>query len=419
MTTQLVGFRRALRGVLWGVVLIAIAVLLVLIWGERLLSREAGSTQAQMERVGATPPRFGADDEEASTWVRAGAGAVVLFRDQQTALWGLFPTSPWTPQQRVMAQGLLAQNAASLGLLHRGLDGKPLDPAPRLLLGAAADRSPELHALLLLALEGRMALERGDGPGAHGALRALGVLAGGAASPDGWDADLSSWGARLLLKDLEFAQRTLPMDVAGVEALAGLVPTRDRSVDWAVLCKREWDLIVSWDAAGPTRLESLRAAGFTETARALLFRDFRGAALVAYYAAVAPRLSEPLGQVEGTWPRGVCPSEIPFSGDALEVWSLTPYAALFQVDLSERRLAKVALRLRAEGARNGCYPDSLAGIPDAAAPDSLTGGALNYQRRPDGSARLEVAGAQEVLKRAGSRLKYAAAWELPAPKADR
>jgi len=416
MTTDRAWVRLSLRVFLWALVLVAAGLLAVKIWGERLLAREAESTQASMGRLvrPLSPPR--ADEVEASTWLRAGTGAVVLFGDQEARLWGLFSTPSWTPEQRSFAGELLAQNAASLSLLHRGLDAKPLDPAPRIPLGEGVDRSPELHALFLLALEGRVAIERGDWPGAHGALRALGVFSGGAETTDDWDAYLSPYGTRVLLRNLELAQRTLPLDSAQVEALAALVPTRDRSADWARLCKKNWSLIVNWDSASPTRLEALRAAGFGASFRAWLWRDFRGAALVAYYAAAAPRLSEPLGLSPGAWPQGVWPSKVPFAGDVLETWGLTPGAAFYQADLSARRLARVALRLRAEGLREGRYPDSLAGIPEAATPDPLTGGGLSYTRRPDGSARLEVGGAQEVLKRVGSRLKCAAAWELPAPR---
>jgi len=416
MTTNRARFRLSLRVFLWAMVLVAAGLLAIKIWGERRLAREAESTQAQMGRVTSRLPPPEAADEETSTWVRAGAGAVVLFGNQRSALWGLFSPTAWIPEQRALAAELLAQNAPALSLLHRGLDAKPLDPAPRILLGEGVDRSPELHALFLLALEGRVAIERGDWPGAHSALRALGVLSGGVESTDDWEAYLSPYGTRLLLRNLERAQRTLPLDAAQVEALAALVPTRDRSVDWARLCKKNWSLIVNWDSAGPTRLEALRAAGFGESFRAWLWRDFRGAALVAYYAAAAPRLSEPLGLAPGAWPQGVWPSKIPFAGDVLETWGLTPGAAFYQADLSARHLARVALRLRAEGLRTGRYPDSLAEIPEASTPDPLTGGALTYRRLPDGSARLEVEGAQEVLKRVGSRLKYAAEWELPAPR---
>lgn len=187
-----------------------------------------------------------------------------------------------------------------------------------------------------------------------------------------------------------------------MDRLAGLVPSRDRERDWGDLCRWNWNLLVNRNAESPIWSEWERADGFLGSFGAWLWADFKGADLAALYADGVSRFSEPLGQRWSRWPDVARFSDVP------------PYTALFQSDLSHRRLAKVALRLRAEGLESGHYPESLAKIPEASEPDPLTGGGLSYELLPDGSARISVANADQALGKFGRKMRPTP-WELPAP----
>jgi hypothetical protein len=81
---------------------------------------------------------------------------------------------------------------------------------------------------------------------------------------------------------------------------------------------------------------------------------------------------------------------------------------------SLRRLAAAAIDLRLEALRTGRYPDALP--PQHRGPEPLLGAPLRYARAADGSASLEIPGAEDVWKRHVPKpWTNTFRWSLPPP----
>jgi hypothetical protein len=84
---------------------------------------------------------------------------------------------------------------------------------------------------------------------------------------------------------------------------------------------------------------------------------------------------------------------------------------------SLRRLTIAGLDLRTEALRTGRYPDALPA--EHLAPEPFLGSILLYRRQADGSAFLEVPGAEKSWKELSPRLTETFRWTLPPPRAPR
>jgi hypothetical protein len=420
-----------------GVALVAVlaATLAIRIYGRhRLAAAEAriGEALAPFTENDIASPNV-PDGENAAIPLRAGALALIEFGNDKplVADLGEKPVSKWTESEKRALASLLEKNAPALELLHRGaalprssygIKANSFSVSNPLLLRVDLPLFPLINAARLCLVDAESALGERDDVRCLRSAAAIAAIARSLQVESPLNAKLIAVACeRMLLRLVHdaVADPGSSRDLLG--SLRGLIATSDLRAEWRRTRASERFVETTPEA----RAELIRLVahsyvrGWIGRATELVFGDLARAEFDTNSTSVADAVGRPLGTlsaderegrtIRSSWFDPISPWQLP---------NLNKAAGRFQATLSQRRLAVVALRLRQDAWLAGGYPASLAGIAEAAAQDPFTGGSLRYQRRPDGSAVLEVRGAEKLWKDAYQDVVNPCpfTWELPAPR---
>ncbi len=399
---------------------IGAVVALALLLAVRLQARasDARLESEFVQRVGPLDPEAYAspsvpDEENAAIWLRGAAAAVALSRGDKDLIGdlGRVPADRWTPAQEAAIERVFSRNAPALTLAERAA---LLPRASLSLSGREATDSKysiSLADLMWLARvvdeRARLAARRGDWAQFRLGVTELASLASSVERESPLICQLVGLAMERMMFDAIRAGVESP--ALGGEGWHGLEATLP-SVELVAAWRRALGAMATGVHAGfvdPRNLfdkdstkVDLAVPSPEEYLRIVLEVASLAARPIGLDAALADRLQKTKNVTSG---RPVA--------DFL-AGSLVRYQSI----ISMRRLARIAIGLRADALANGRYPDTLAGWPEAAGADPFTGGPLTYERRADGSAVLAVPGAEELFNRINeltTTVPYT--WELPAP----
>ena len=344
------------------------------------------------------------DEQNAAIWLRAGAAALVLSKEDKdiVADLGFIGLGEWSAEQQQELHRILVRNAPALEVVHRAGGMKQSSYG---LTGTEQEFKPNLPLLdllwiqRLLDLEARQALKNSDGQDLF--WQSAGAMAAIAASLER-EAPLISQlvgiaAEKIFLEVVREAIDTGALDKSALVRLDGMLLDVD--------LRAAWRRSLASEGAGGWTPESnrkwLQGAGLTGDTRLRLILD------------VAGTIDRPFGAFGKGLPEAV--SDPKTAGDLRATFARA--AGRYQTVMTVRRLARLSLGLRRQAQETGTYPDSLAGVPPASRSDPFTGTTLEYERRTDGSARLTAPGASALADALYKPVKNFSrfTWELPAP----
>jgi hypothetical protein len=397
---------------LLGVMLVvALATLLVLrvYWSKRLGSAERDLRGQLGPLVGSAfeSPKIPGNDN-AGIFVRAAAEALVLVGNDKAQVNDLSMTPPesWTEQQRAELRRIVADNRPALELLHRAVGLK------QSVFGLAAEvdameKPGPLPVLLkvlsvqrLLSDDGFLALRERDIPRVLSTTDVMSVTAVALEREPILVAELVGIACeKMLLSVIASAVAKPGLDAAGISRLERAAVEVDLRVAWKQSLAR----------VALTRLGSAASPGY-RGAREIVYAVLPG----CYDAPAVEYCSRLVNAVDTPYGTDLRRSAIatPFATP-----DLVRAAARYQVVLSQRRAARIALALRRQALETGTYPRSLSAFPEARQKDPFTGGPIVYRLRPDGSAQLTVPNGEKLWDQANPEVHNPGPfiWELPAP----
>jgi hypothetical protein len=350
-------------------------------WAEASFLKTYGTLElASFERP--TPPRM----QNAAAWYSAGAGALVLddsaHEDLDVTVLGNRPLTDWKRSDREKLRALLADNRCALDLLHRAPSAPDANWGIRYRMGVSA-ALPALQTLRLaehvLAIEARLAAERGDLSSSTAAFRSLSRLT---FSLEG-EASLLMLLHGLSCEDLlvgalaEWLARPVP---AGEEA-ALLVTLREAlpNNDLTALARR----VLASDGLSLASALGRTPEGFDwwPGARPGRWRIQRWMMRLLSEPLCADVLEHTIAKastLEG--PASIAPDSAVHADDRLR--------PAIDRALAARHLIRAAFTLRSIGLARGAYPNALPA--ELQLRDPLTGRPLTYTLNPDGSAALAL-----------------------------
>ncbi len=372
-----------------------------------------------VQRVGPLDPEAYAspsvpDAENAAIWLRAAAAAASLSPADKDLIGevGRVPADRWTAEQQAGIERLASRNAPAFVLAERAV---PLTRSSLMLSGREATDSKyrvsladHLWLARIIDVRARLAVRRGDWPGFRSGVAELGRLASSEERESPLICQLVGLATERMMFDVIRAGVESPVsDGAAWRGLEADIPSVELVPAW----RRALGAMAAGVYAGivdprnlfdreSTKVE-LSVPNREEFLRVVLDLERLATRPIGLDAALADRL-EKTKNVRSGGP----------VADFL-AGSLVRYQSI----LSMRRMARIAIALRAGALAQGRYPDTLAAWPDAAAPDPFTGGQLRYEPRADGSAVLAVPGAEELFNRINeltTTVPYT--WALPAPR---
>jgi len=394
---------------------IALAVLLAAglaarIYGKRRLAAAETRLAAALAPYSAaslTSPAVPAN-ENAAIVLRAGAQALLLPRPD-AALAGtlaLRAAPEWSAEERGELDRIVAANAPGLELLERGSKM----PRSSFELTRERDGSLDFGNLPLLALVNAARLEmavalRALDAGDQAKFLASAAVVAKIGESLGAEAPLIAKligiaGERMFLGLARRAVADPSATPATLRALGELIGTSDLRLEWKRCLAAEhglWQAAVERNEAGaldrrddePTVFRRVTGYVFGPWAAARATEAL--SAIVdapdTPYAEAKASLPAPFVQLSRSWLDAVAGPVVP---------NLLNSSGRLQATLSQRRMARVALALRLHASASGALPASLEAIPEASAADPFTGGNLSYELRPDGSAVLELSGADTL-----------------------
>lgn len=397
-------FRRGLVIVLAGDLVLCLA---FLVYGRvRLRCAEASFLKtfgtldlASFERP--DPPRM----QNAAAWYRAGAGAIVLDRltEVDVMVLGNQPLADWKRGDREKLHTLLANNRCALDLLHRAISAPHVNWGIRYRMGVSA-ALPALQTLRLaesvLAIEARLAVERGDLSSSTAAFRSLSRLTSSLEEEPSPLMLLSGLGSEKILLRALAESLSKPMVTSDEAAL--LVTLRETlpNNDLTALARRGFAV----DGLGVSSAFGRTSEAFDWWPGARLGRSRPQRWMMRLFSEplCADVLDHAVAQaltIEG--PASIVPGSR--RDGSRERRSI-------DAAVTDRHLIRTALALRSIGAA-GAYPDALPA--ELRNPDPLTGRPLAYTLHPDGSATLAL---QLDAAVAAQRSPSLRAITLPAPR---
>ncbi len=417
----------------WGARVLGIVAFLMLacLIGLRILGgvKLAAAERAFREQVGSLDPTAWAapalpEQENAAVPVRAGALGIVLSKEDGGLVGELtqVPVTSWGDGQKDNLRTILRSNTAALDLLHRSFD------LPRASFGvefvhgfALKERMPLVKimwAARLLHSKARLARIEGDRAGMFHAVESMSGVARAVHQEPLLVCQLIGIAVERMmlsaLHEIAVAPEVTPEELSRLEAVIG---TSDVRAAWhrsmAVEALLSGDVMVitakrAWDqGSGPAARPLTRLVPSIYRAR-VLETGIEMQALV----------DEPCGS-EPSRTKALLERTAPSSVDMAMNVSFASAKAVgrFQALLSQRQTTHIALALRRQALSGSAYPATLAAFAAAAAPDPFTGRPVVYERRPDGSARLDLPGAEELWSRQFDiKNQNPFLWELPAPR---
>lgn len=406
-------FRRAAVLVIGATALVLLAVsLAVRLYGNFRLSRtiarfdrEIGSLELR-DYMGAQMPRM----DNASTWLEAGSGGIVLTRDDGRLISRLGARSEFRlePAEREQAREILERSTPALELLHRAKDLEQSNYGIRYWNARDARLPPLLdlmHARDVLYLEGALALAEGRQDRALDAYETLASLA--ASLQRERFTIILVMGLHTERAQLQLARAMLTsatLDAAALDRLESRIPLNDLA--------RTGRETLAADTA--SMIASMRH-GSTGSWAGWWFQVSCGSLISAQILEGHRRFGERLSVSY--------PAYLEDKPDFDDLWlgrlflyDMHATKGLLDAGESQRRLTRLAIELRRQRLTDGTYPEDLGGLPGGAVKDPLTASLPAYETRADGSARLELRNAGEMLTglHPGDRAAQLFVFELPA-----
>jgi len=406
---------------------------------------------------GPVPPRM----QNAATWYRAGAGAIVVDNTTQTQVNALIarPLTDWSQSDREKLRTLLEDNRCALELLHRA------NAAPKVSYGGIHSNDldttlPDLRALQLagefLAIEARLAADRGDLGSSAIALRSfsrlttslenersflitllvglrcertlLSALAESLAKPVAVsdeaallatvrealpDTDLAALakrafateGLRTFLRTFRRATDSVPETAAWDDVVSGAIAVLPETLDCGGWRFRVW---TSW-----LKVKGLAGRKLKTWCWELLRSDLLRAEVLEQFIAEEPVLDGPASRApepaRSVWRPVYAVAVVPSGSRARQA---------IDVAFANRHLIRTALALRSIGVAGRAYPDALPA--ELRNPDPLTGRPLAYTLHPDGSAELALQldsdAVSQTIRSLSQTIGALRAITLPAPR---
>ena len=399
------------------VAVVALAVLLAV----RLQARSADAKLKSefIQKVGPLDPAAYAspsvpDAENAAIWLRSAAAALTLSEADRGLIGDLSWLRPdeWTAAQETAIERIFSRNAPSFALAERA---SALPRSSFMLSGPEATNAKYPASLIdlirlarMIDQRARLAVKQRDWPMFRSGVAELACVGASLESESPLIGQLVGVATESMMFDaILVAMRSPATDRAALQGLDATIPGIDLAASWrralGALAAGVHSGIVDPRAMfdqGSTKV-GLSVPSSEEYLRIVLAIEGLAARPLGLDPALADRLEKDKGLHKG---RPI--------GDFL-AGSLVRY----QRTLSLRRVARLAIGLRLAALDGGRYPDTLAAWPEASAPDPLTGGALRYERRGDGSAVISVPGAEELFNKINElKTSVPFTWELAPPQ---
>lgn len=398
------------------------AIVLRLVFESRLEAAEARfrSEAGPLELAVYAPPDV-TDPMNIAAWLQAGAAAILVADEDRGLLAELDdrPSAEWSQEERQRAEALLAELEPALTLLHGAAEltessfGLQYGAGPNMAIPNGIDL---LRASSLLAVDARLALERGDLERARTSTRAVERVA-------------AALGREPILLFVILENAVTHRHLLLLRHFLDSEPTAH---------------VLSELAADLRHRETQRSP----TSRALAFEG--AGAYAAWGLGLSPvpsglrmpwplRFLEPLiaartletfvGLVETTESPGKVVHQRPYQA---AVWPWEAYSMLLvpnvvdvlnkdRVTGSALELARLAIELRRTALAEGRYPDTLVSVGDRPpAPSALSGEMPVYERTDSGGVRLAYPEARrrweeydQVDTRRREEREELLSWELP------
>jgi len=344
------------------------------------------------------------EEENAATWLVAGAAAIVLSNDDLQRIHDAVntPESGWSREQEETLRALVERNRGGLETLHRAASCEQSDYGIVLPDGRVSARVPDLLPLLsagkLLHVEARLAFADEDVASGLAAARTLSRLSTSLTREHTVIAPLvgnavETWllgvVAELLRSAAAWAAQ--PTLLAELEAML--------PVDDPLATARRILIEAAWAESSAVRLgwqlgeSDEPPAGISR----YLFGHLAGAEILEAVRHQVELVGVPYGSVPDRFAPGSAPSPLrPHKRHAHAVTPFSKAVAKLQSTASQRQLIRAAIALRRIGIARESYPRERPSIAELDEPDAFTGRLMVYQLRDDGSLRLEFAGAAEL-----------------------
>jgi hypothetical protein len=401
------------------VVVLAAALVSRLYWNRRLaeVTREFEQKIGPVNPAAYWSPKV-PDEENAAIYLRAATFALVLLGDEKSFIGEVeqSPASKWTAGQRARLRAILERNAPALELAGRAVSLRRSSFGLKV-FATHCELRLDLPVLPILSLarsldvDARAALVAGDTAHYLSSMAKLGSLATAVERETPLVAQMVGIACdRFMLGAVAEGLREGHLDEAALAKLKAVLPDEDLHAAW----RRTLGGWVSWSPSEVFLDSGSLAVQLSRRLAGAWLQTRRQEAMLAQL----PLIDEPFGRKPGVVTAGR-PLPARWSWPFPRTWfpDLEGPAGRFQVLLSQRRLARLALALCRQARTTGAYPADLSAFPEAAVADPFTGGNLAYQRRQDGSAVIEVPGGESLWEKLYSGISNLCpfSWELPAP----
>jgi len=390
------------------------AVVLALLLAIRVQAR---MTRQQLEEQTGplTPDAYAsatvADEHNAVIWWRAAAAALALDK-AGTRLVGdlsMLPVADWTPEQREGLERVVTQAAPALALAERAatLQGSSWDLSGEQATGPRPDIPMQqlLWLARLVNVRARLAVDTGDWAAFRLSVAELGGLAASLERETPLISVLVGLAVERMAADAVLtAVRSPTTPREALEDLSTALPPVDLTSAW----RRSMGALATGAERGTLRFADV----FGDVVASVTGRDEQIDVILEALRRARRPLASDTALIDEIASRKDAEHDVAMADMLAEA------LLRLQSIQSLRRLERLAVDLRIEGLATGRYPETLAGRPEASEADPFTGGTMDYELHPDGSATVEVPGAEEAYNRASALRTFVPyTWELPVPGA--
>ncbi len=397
------------RGGIAAAVLLLVALIASLalhLYGRVRYARTEAGFEAE---VGSLEPARGEspqlpEEENAATWLVAGAAAIVLADDDLQRIHDAVntPESGWSRKQEEALRALVERNRGGLETMHRAASCTQSDYGIAVPDGRIRVQVPDLLRLLvaakLLYVEARLAFADEDAARGLVVAQTLSRLATSLTREHTVIAPLvgnavETWLHGVVL-EVVGSEAAWAADPTLLDALEAMLPGDD-----PLATPRRFLIEAAWVESSVARLGWRLGEG--DEPPSGIYRYLFGHLVGAEILAAVQRQVELVGVPYGSVPDRFQPEPEssllrPHKRAAEAATPFSKAVAKFQSTASRRQLIRAAIALRRMGIATGSYPRERPPMAELDEPDAFTGRLMVYELRADGSLRLELEGAAEL-----------------------